>query len=130
MTEQETQELDGSAHVPEELDIEGLLDAHSNSLHAIVKAVISAVKENGFETCHMQFGDIGIDTSRNAPSDLTFVLGTFKVELNDRQTSMAQKVDMVKEMLAYMKELDFRPDRMLMPKGHDPENEAPEEMYG
>lgn len=110
----------------DECDVEEMIELESSSLQSIITAIMNSLKENGFMSCQIKIGDIGISASKVEKNTIIMNIGTFRIEMVDSDTTIDEKMERITKMLQQMKKMGFRPDKMVS----EPGNSAPGDLYG
>lgn len=106
--------------------IKEALSDQTDGLEKLIKMMLDALKERGFDNPVIKIAEIEMITKpRNPPNKLIFGLGTMKIVMDDTDTTLTEKFVMVHDILKTLKELEYRPDRMIFPK-EDPNDECDE----
>ena len=117
---------DHMAEKDEKTNVEDLLELEAQSLQSVVSAIVTGLNQSEFQACHIQVGDLAIDASKMGKNNIVMNLGTFRIELTDSETSIEEKMGHIVAILKTIKELGFRPDKMIA----EATSPFPEEMYG
>jgi len=114
-----------------EEEIKDVLAAQSQTMTELLASVLKTMKENGFNNPIIKIGGLEVISEPTAPKNVfVFSLGTMKVVIDDNRTTIFEKVSIVQEMLTKLKDLDFRPDRIIYPDNADNEEEEDDSCAG
>lgn len=94
-------------------------------LEKVIGAITGGTANGGYDNCNIQLDGIGIIANKGNPNMMIMRLGTFSLELHDTETTLLDKVQYLAELLRLIKELGWRPDKMVI----EPNDEATEGMF-
>lgn len=101
----------------EEEIVREILEEESETLHAVVNDMMTALNENGFKSCQLKIGDIGIIASKRVKNSVSMRVGTFSIEITDSETTTKKKIEKIAWLLKKIKEMSIDVETAVFPYG-------------